>query len=80
MGVPLSVLRREYVALINSSSAASPSGLRWGSRWMMDEICASGLAVPNCATCPLRMKWSGDRPSQTVSAARLFTEEPKNRD
>ena len=30
MGVPLSVLRRAYVALINSSSAASPSGTEVG--------------------------------------------------
>ena len=40
---------------------------------MMDEICARGLALPNCATCPARMNWSADMPSQAVSAARLLT-------
>ena len=40
---------------------------------MMDEIWASGLGAPNCATGSLRMNRSADIPSQAVSAAKLLT-------
>ena len=52
----LSVLRRAYVARINSSRATAPSGFRYGSRWMMEEIWARGPAAPNSSTVSGRMK------------------------
>ena len=69
----VSVLRRAYVARTNSSSATAPSGFRLGSRWMIDEIWASGLAEPNWSTDSARMNWSADIPSQAVRAAKLLT-------